>query len=65
MQNDQERTESCFVGDDYYLTGWTFAIIVILLWFLFYCMAGDRGYFDEDGYIWFVSRSDDVIITAG
>jgi acyl-coenzyme A synthetase/AMP-(fatty) acid ligase len=43
--NDQDRTESCFIGE-YYLTG-------------------DRGYCDEDGYIWFISRSDDVIVTSG
>eukprot|EP00118_Oscarella_pearsei_P007326 m.35389 g.35389 ORF g.35389 m.35389 type:complete len:596 (+) comp32106_c0_seq1:32-1819(+) len=30
-----------------------------------YYLTGDRGYYDDDGYFWFVSRSDDVIITAG
>ena len=27
--------------------------------------TGDRAYKDEDGYFWFVSRSDDVIISSG
>ena len=26
---------------------------------------GDRGYIDKDGYIWFVGRADDVIISSG
>ena len=28
-------------------------------------LTGDRGYIDKDGYIWFTSRQDDVIISAG
>ena len=28
-------------------------------------LTGDRGYIDMDGYIWFTSRQDDVIISAG
>ena len=28
-------------------------------------MTGDRAFIDEDGYFWFVGRSDDVIISAG
>ncbi|XP_029432375.1 acyl-coenzyme A synthetase ACSM3, mitochondrial-like isoform X1 [Rhinatrema bivittatum] len=28
-------------------------------------VTGDRGIVDEDGYFWFVSRSDDVILSAG
>jgi acyl-coenzyme A synthetase/AMP-(fatty) acid ligase len=28
-------------------------------------ITGDRGYVDEDGYFWFVSRADDVILSAG
>ena len=30
-----------------------------------YYITGDKGYKDKDGYIWFDSRSDDVIISAG
>lgn len=28
-------------------------------------ITGDRAYKDEDGYYWFVSRADDVILSAG
>jgi len=28
-------------------------------------VTGDQGRIDEDGYIWFSSRADDVIISAG
>ncbi len=28
-------------------------------------LTGDKAYKDDDGYLWFVSRSDDVIISAG
>ncbi|NXU57696.1 ACSM4 synthetase, partial [Turnix velox] len=28
-------------------------------------VTGDRGSIDEDGYIWFMGRSDDVIISSG
>ena len=28
-------------------------------------MTGDRAYRDDDGYFWFVARSDDLIISAG
>ena len=28
-------------------------------------ITGDRAYADEDGYFWFVSRADDVILSAG
>ncbi|CAI5792117.1 acyl-coenzyme A synthetase ACSM4, mitochondrial-like [Podarcis lilfordi] len=28
-------------------------------------ITGDRGLMDEDGYFWFVGRSDDVIISSG
>lgn len=30
-----------------------------------YYFTGDRGYRDEDGYFWFVGRSDDVIKSSG
>ena len=30
-----------------------------------YYLTGDRGIWDEDGYIWFMSRADDVILSAG
>lgn len=28
-------------------------------------VTGDRAYLDDDGYFWFVARSDDLIISAG
>ncbi|XP_074179219.1 acyl-coenzyme A synthetase ACSM3, mitochondrial isoform X1 [Rhinolophus sinicus] len=28
-------------------------------------LTGDRGYRDEDGYFWFVARSDDIILSSG
>lgn len=28
-------------------------------------LTGDRAYVDEDGYFWFVGRTDDVILTSG
>ena len=28
-------------------------------------ITGDRAQVDEDGYYWFVSRADDVILSAG
>jgi len=28
-------------------------------------ITGDRGYVDADGYFWFMSRADDVILSAG
>ncbi|MBA2694240.1 MAG: AMP-binding protein [Rubrobacter sp.] len=30
-----------------------------------YYLTGDRAYRDSDGYLWFVGRSDDVILSAG
>ncbi len=30
-----------------------------------YYLTGDRAYVDEDGYFWFQSRDDDIIISAG
>jgi acyl-coenzyme A synthetase/AMP-(fatty) acid ligase len=30
-----------------------------------YYLTGDRAYVDEDGYFWFRSRNDDVIISSG
>ncbi|XP_032098760.1 acyl-coenzyme A synthetase ACSM3, mitochondrial [Sapajus apella] len=28
-------------------------------------ITGDKGYMDEDGYFWFVARSDDIILSSG
>ncbi len=28
-------------------------------------LTGDRGSMDDDGYIWFAARDDDIIISAG
>jgi acyl-coenzyme A synthetase/AMP-(fatty) acid ligase len=28
-------------------------------------LTGDRAYIDKDGYVWFVGRADDVILTSG
>ncbi|XP_067308739.1 acyl-coenzyme A synthetase ACSM3, mitochondrial isoform X2 [Pseudorasbora parva] len=28
-------------------------------------LTGDRGMMDEDGYLWFIGRADDVILSAG
>ena len=47
---DEARTAGCFRRD---ASGDE--------WYL----TGDRAYRDTDGYLWFVGRSDDVIITAG
>ena len=30
-----------------------------------WCLLGDRGHVDADGYLWFKARDDDVIISAG
>lgn len=30
-----------------------------------YYLTGDRAYYDEDGYFWFVGRGDDIIISSG
>ncbi len=30
-----------------------------------YYVTGDRAIMDNDGYIWFTSRDDDIIISAG
>ncbi|XP_041062831.1 acyl-coenzyme A synthetase ACSM3, mitochondrial [Carcharodon carcharias] len=30
-----------------------------------YFLTGDRGLVDEDGYFWFLGRSDDIILSAG
>jgi acetyl-CoA synthetase/medium-chain acyl-CoA synthetase len=30
-----------------------------------YYVTGDRGIMDEDGYLWFVGRADDVILASG
>jgi acyl-coenzyme A synthetase/AMP-(fatty) acid ligase len=30
-----------------------------------YYLTGDRAVQDEDGYLWFIGRSDDVILSAG
>jgi acyl-coenzyme A synthetase/AMP-(fatty) acid ligase len=37
------------------------AVAFIPGWYL----TGDKAYVDEDGYFWFVGRSDDVILTSG
>ena len=30
-----------------------------------YYLTGDKAFRDEDGYFWFVGRSDDVILSGG
>lgn len=30
-----------------------------------YYLTGDKAYYDEEGYFWFIGRSDDIILSAG
>ena len=30
-----------------------------------YYLTGDRAYMDDEDYVWFVGRADDVIISSG
>jgi acyl-coenzyme A synthetase/AMP-(fatty) acid ligase len=32
---------------------------------MFFLFSGDRGIRDKDGYLWFVGRADDVILSSG
>lgn len=54
-----ERAPGLFV--DYRGDPERFAACFVGDWYI----TGDRGYVDEDGYFWFVSRADDVILSAG
>ena len=37
----------------------------LLIMYILLILAGDRAFRDEDGYFYFVGRSDDVILSAG
>lgn len=30
-----------------------------------YYITGDKAYYDDDGYFWFVGRGDDIILSSG
>ncbi len=59
IKNPSTGAPGLFV--DYYKDRDRYARCFVKEWYI----TGDRGMVDEDGFFWFVSRADDVILSAG